>query len=34
MNAFELELLNDTFLQDYMIPNIANTHLVPNERSE
>jgi len=34
MQPFELELLNDTFLQDYMIPNIANTHLVPNERSE
>lgn len=33
LRPFELELLNDTFLQDYMIPNIANTHLTPSERS-
>ena len=34
MQPFELELLNDTFLQDYMIPNIANSHLVPNQHGE
>lgn len=34
LKPFELELLNDTFLQDYMIFNIANSHLVPNQHGE